>query len=117
MGVSAAVDGPKRSAGKAITALTFDPPPAVSEMQRRAATWLLRPYPHGLRFSGINMSPLPMWLAGAQCACLNMTNNDVPTQVAYNLLCTTYYLLLTTSLHGNVAGLPQSADSVSDIDT
>eukprot|EP00966_Prymnesium_polylepis_P153891 3553549-Prymnesium_polylepis.1 len=36
-------------------------------MQRRTSRSILRPYPHGLRFSGRNMSPIPGWLAGAQC--------------------------------------------------
>ena len=55
------------------------------QMQRRSCSWLVRIYPHGLRFSGINMSPLFGWLAGAQSVCLNMSNNDLPLQLHFAL--------------------------------
>ena len=45
---------------------------AVHALQQRTAKWLVRPYPLGLRFSGINMNPLPCWLSGMQYVCLNM---------------------------------------------
>eukprot|EP00966_Prymnesium_polylepis_P109724 2539107-Prymnesium_polylepis.1 len=54
-------------------------------MQRRTAKYLLRPYPHGLRFSGKNMRPSPCWLVGAQCVALNMSNNDVSVQLHFAL--------------------------------
>jgi len=72
-------------AARAINRLAGDPLPEVGTMQRRTAHKLLRPYPHGLRFSGKNMSPLPAWLAGAQNVALNMSNNDVPVQLHFAL--------------------------------
>lgn len=52
-------------------------------MQKRTASWLVRPYPLGLRFSGKNMSPVPGWLGGAQNVALNMSNNDLAVQIHY----------------------------------
>ena len=54
-------------------------------MQRRAAGWLLRVYPHGLRTSGNNMSPLPFWLAGTQNVALNFSDNDLAVQLHFAL--------------------------------
>jgi len=70
---------------RAIGRLATDPPQLVGAMQRRTTSWLLRPFPEGLRFSGNNMSPLPCWLAGAQSICLNMSNNDVALQLHFAL--------------------------------
>ena len=55
-------------ANLATVRLARDPPPRVGQMQRRAAGILLRVYPHGFRFSGKNMTPLPCWLSGAHYA-------------------------------------------------
>ena len=38
-----------------------------------------------LRFSGKNMSPLPCFLAGAQFACLNFTDNDLAVMLHFAL--------------------------------
>eukprot|EP00966_Prymnesium_polylepis_P334138 7389537-Prymnesium_polylepis.1 len=54
-------------------------------MQRRTQRRLLRPYPLGARFSGNNMSPQPSWLAGAQSACLNFSDNDLATTLHFAL--------------------------------
>eukprot|EP00966_Prymnesium_polylepis_P291683 6736857-Prymnesium_polylepis.1 len=48
---------------RAVARLTANPPIEVGVMQRRACSYLVRPFPLGLRFSGKNMSPLPSWLA------------------------------------------------------
>jgi len=69
----------------AIVRLAADPPPDVGVMQRRTESRLLRPFPLGLRFSGKNMSPIPAWLAGAQCVCLNMSNTDLAIQLHFAL--------------------------------
>jgi len=53
--------------------LAHNPTKAVGDIQRKTRSWLLRPFPLGLRFSGNNMSPLPCWLAGAQSVALNMS--------------------------------------------
>jgi len=58
---------------RAIVRLAASPPAEVGVMQNRTATWLLRPFPSGARFSGKNMSPLPCWLGGAQSIALNMS--------------------------------------------
>jgi hypothetical protein len=50
---------------RAIVRLAARPPVEVGRLQRRTARWHLRPFPHGCRFSGQNMSPLPAWLSGA----------------------------------------------------
>ena len=63
------------------TRLAYDPPLGVAELQRRTMRWLTRPYPLGLRFSGINMDPLPGWQAGAHHVALNMSQNDLPVQL------------------------------------
>jgi len=65
--------------------LAADPPPQVGHLQRLTARWLMRPYPHGLRFSGKNMNPLPGWLVGAQSVTLNMCQNDLPVQLHHAL--------------------------------
>ena len=70
---------------RAVARLAANPPPEVGRMQRRTAEWLLRPFPLGLRFSGKNMSPLPCWLAGAHCVAINMSNNDLATQLHFAL--------------------------------
>jgi len=70
---------------RAIVRLACSPPAEVGSLQRRTARKLLRPYPHGLRFSGNNMSPLPCWLAGAQYCALNMSNIDVPLHLHFAL--------------------------------
>jgi len=69
----------------AVDHLAAHPPSKVGVMQRRTCSWILRPFPLGLRFSGANMSPVPGWLAGAQCVALNMSNNDLPLQLHYAL--------------------------------
>eukprot|EP00966_Prymnesium_polylepis_P205556 4763703-Prymnesium_polylepis.1 len=44
------------------------------------------PFPHGLRFSGKNMSPLPCWLAGAQYPALNFGGRcDLAVQLHFAL--------------------------------
>jgi len=68
---------------KAIVKLAASAPPDVGTMQRRTASWLCRPFPLGLRFSGKNMSPLPGWLAGAHHIALNMSNVDLPVQLHF----------------------------------
>lgn len=70
---------------RALARLAANPPGEVGVMQRRCLLWLLRPVPHGLRFSGANMSPLPGWLSGAQFVALNMSNNDVALQLHFAL--------------------------------
>ena len=70
---------------RAAVDLAFDPPSKVAELQERTMHWLMRPYPLGLRFSGINMDPLPCWLAGTHYVCLNMCQNDVPVQLHHTL--------------------------------
>ncbi|KAL1525655.1 hypothetical protein AB1Y20_020505 [Prymnesium parvum] len=65
--------------------LARDPPPEVGTMQRRTASWLVRLYPLGLRFSGNNMNPLPAWLAGSQYVALNMSQNDLAVQLHFAL--------------------------------
>jgi len=69
----------------AIVRLAHDPPTSVGKMQRITAEKLLRPYPHGLRFSGKNMSPLPCWLTGAQHVALNFSNSDLAAQLHFAL--------------------------------
>ena len=44
-----------------VGSLAYDPPDGVAEMQRRTASLLLRPYPLGLRFSGLS-PPLSLFL-------------------------------------------------------
>ena len=75
------------STGRSVTAsrLAYDPPLKVAELQLRTMQWLTRPYPLGLRFSGINMDPLPGWLAGAHYVALNMCQNDLPVQLHHAL--------------------------------
>jgi len=68
-----------------IARLARNPPLAVGTLQRRTSQKLLRPFPHGLRTSGRNMSPLPFWLTGAQSVALNMSNNDIPLQLHFAL--------------------------------
>eukprot|EP00966_Prymnesium_polylepis_P215872 4997979-Prymnesium_polylepis.1 len=75
----------QQQARLALVKLAADPPVKVGEMQRITAAWLLRPFPHGLRFSGKNMSPLPCWLAGAQNVCLNFSDNDIAVQLHFAL--------------------------------
>ena len=72
-------------ANLAIVRLARDPPPRVGRMQRRAAGILLRVYPHGFRFSGKNMTPLPCWLSGAQYVALNMGTCDLAVQLHFAL--------------------------------
>jgi len=69
----------------AVGRLAANPPAAVGRVQRLCAQRLLRPYPLGLRFSGNNMIPLPAWLAGAHYVALNMSNNDLGTQIHFAL--------------------------------
>jgi len=69
----------------ALVRLAVNPTPEVGSVQRRTTSWLLRPFPLGLRFSGNNMSPLPAWLAGAQNVCLNFSNADLPVQLHFAL--------------------------------
>jgi len=69
----------------AIFCLAANPPRLLGAMQRRTTTWLLRPYPLGLRISGANMSPIPFWLAGAQSVALNMSNSDLPVRLHFAL--------------------------------
>ena len=69
----------------AIGRLARSPPLKVGRVQRLTARRLLRPYPLGLRVSGTNMSPLPLWLSGAQFVALNMSNNDVALQLHFTL--------------------------------
>ena len=68
-----------------IARLARNPPLAVGTLQRRTSQKLLRPFPHGLRTSGRNMSPLPFWLSGAQSVALNMSNNDLPLHLHFAL--------------------------------
>jgi hypothetical protein len=75
----------KQLVASAIVRLAANPPPAVGVFQRRATSWLVRPYPLGARFSGNNMSPLPCWLSGSQSAALNMTNNDLAIHLHFAL--------------------------------
>jgi len=67
--------------------LARDPPREMFELQRRTSKWLLRPYPHGLRFSGMNMDPLSCWMTGAQNVALNLTVSpcDLPVQLHHAL--------------------------------
>lgn len=69
--------GENSEAMMAIARLARDPPPIVGTVQRLCTKSFLRVYPHGGRFSGRNMSPLPGWLAGSQGVCLNMSNIDL----------------------------------------
>jgi len=75
----------ERMSASAISRLAANPTAEVNQLQRRTRSWLLRPYPLGLRFSGKNMSPLPGWLAGAQSVALNMSNNDIPVHLHFAL--------------------------------
>jgi len=74
---------------RAIARLATNPLPEVGLMQRRTTTWLVRPFPLGLRFSGKNMSPLPGWLAGTQSVCLNFSpiegKSDLQVQLHFAL--------------------------------
>jgi len=65
--------------------LAVDPPLEVGKLQGRTSNWLLRIFPHGLRFSGNNMTPLPGWLAGGQNVALNMSNNDLAVHLHFAL--------------------------------
>jgi len=65
--------------------LARDPSARVGAMQRRCSERLLRLYPLGLRFSGVNMNPLAGWLGGAQHIALNMSNVDVALQLHFAL--------------------------------
>jgi len=60
---------------------------AVHAMQRQTVDWLVRPYPLGLRFSGMNIDPLPCWLSGSQHVALNLCNDqpDLPAQLHFAL--------------------------------
>jgi len=69
----------------AISRLAANPPQRVGNIQKMTAKRLLRPYPHGLRFSGKNMSPLPCWLVGAQSVALNYSTNDLALQLQFAL--------------------------------
>eukprot|EP00966_Prymnesium_polylepis_P051165 1184328-Prymnesium_polylepis.1 len=69
---------------RAIVRLAADPPPGVGAIQHRTAHRLLRTYPAGLRFSGKNPTPLPMWLAGVQSMALNFSHNDLVSLPALN---------------------------------
>jgi len=70
---------------RAIAQLAERPPAAAGPLQRRTASWLLRLFPEGLRFSGTNMSPIPGWLGGAQSITLNMTPPGDKTDLAMQL--------------------------------
>ena len=70
---------------RAIARLAANPPPEVGVIQRKTKSWLLRPYPLGLRISGNNMSPLPGWLAGAQSIALNMSPIEGRVDLAVQL--------------------------------
>merc|ERR1711968_137766 len=69
--------------GAAKSHLSVDDVPAKARMlQRRTmSAWIARIYPHGLRFSGANLNPLPFWLVGAQAVALNMGNTDDDVRV------------------------------------
>jgi len=75
----------EQMSSRALVRLAADPPPEVGIIQRRTLSWLLRPYPLGLRFSGKNMSPLVGWMAGAQYIALNMSNTDLAVQLHFAL--------------------------------
>jgi len=75
----------EKKSSQAVVQLASNPPQAVGKLQRKTSSWLLRPYPIGLRFSGSNMSPLPGWLAGAQHVALNFSDNDTAVQLHYAL--------------------------------
>lgn len=82
MGLAVSED---QMSSQAIARFVSDPPLKVGSMQRRTTKWLVRAYPHGLRFSGKNMSPLPFWLAGVHYAALNMSNVDLAVQLHFAL--------------------------------
>jgi len=75
----------EQQVSQAALRLAADPPLAVGRMQQRTTSHLLRPYPLGLRLSGKNMSPLPGWLAGAHCVCLNFSDCDLAVQLHFAL--------------------------------
>ena len=87
--VDGASTGPRLSeeqlSSRAIVRLAANPPPEVGCLQKRTAMRMLRPFPHGLRFSGSNMSPLPGWLAGAQSIALNFSHCDLQAQLHFAL--------------------------------
>jgi len=68
-----------------INRLAFDPPPGIFRIQQRTTHWLVRPFPHGLRFSGANMSPLLFWLSGAHLVALNFSEPDLAVQLHFAL--------------------------------
>jgi len=70
---------------RAVVRLACNPPQAVGTIQKLTTSWLLRPFPLGLRLSGSNMSPQPFWLCGAQSVALNMSNTDLPVQLHFAL--------------------------------
>jgi len=101
------------SVGRAVTELAYDPPRIVGAIQGRARSTLLRPFPHGLRFSGANMNPLPPWLGGAHCVALNMSNNDLPLQLHYALFDgTAGYLLKPKEMRRGMGAWPPPHDSL-----
>eukprot|EP00966_Prymnesium_polylepis_P227203 5257485-Prymnesium_polylepis.1 len=77
--------GANQAAAAAATRLACDTPEEVGELQRISSAYLLRPYPHGLRFSGANAEPRPAWLVGAHSVALNKSNVDLPLQLHYAL--------------------------------
>jgi len=78
-------ENPEQVMSRAIVRIAANPPAGVGVMQRRTASWALRPFPLGLRFSGANMTPLPCWLSGAQHVCLNFSDNDLAVQLHFAL--------------------------------
>jgi len=72
-------------ASNALLALAHDPPSEVGKIQRLTSRNLMRPCPHGLRFSGNNMNPLPGWLTGGQSVAMNMSNVDLGLQMHFAL--------------------------------
>ena len=105
----------EQMSSRAIVRLAADAPPGVGKIQRQTCSWLLRPFPLGLRFSGKNLSPLPCWLAGAQSVALNMSNNDISVQLHFALFeGTAGYLLKPREMMSRQQDSRKRSDSIGE---
>ena len=86
----------------------------IHAMQRKTAAHLVRAFPLGPRFSGMNMDPLRCWRAGAQHVALNLCNTvpDLPAQLHYALFEDTSGYVLKPESMVNGQGWPPRRDTL-----
>ncbi|EOD23754.1 hypothetical protein EMIHUDRAFT_116213 [Emiliania huxleyi CCMP1516] len=86
----------------------------IHAMQRKTAAHLVRAFPLGPRFSGMNMDPLRCWRTGAQHVALNLCNTvpDLPAQLHYALFEDTGGYVLKPEAMVNGQGWPPRRESL-----